>query len=242
MAVDGFGATTEEMATGGAARGRGQPVRARRALRLAGRLEPLAGAWVGRAAAQFAQLMVRWDTDARSLNQALGGIGHAIAGSRGTLPAAGRRPDGRDDVHQQRAGLGRRRAMSIGSEIKVTFGALATAQSDVSGTASRITDAAGGPAAVPGADGRDLGGCGRTGLPGQAEAVGYGRGRSHRRARPDRRGARRRERRLPPGGAGQRRPVAVICATLSAVPAGGVGGVLTLLQTGGYPRSSTCSG
>ena len=29
--------------------------------------------------------------------------------------------------------------MSIGSEIKVTFGALATAQSDVSGTASRIT-------------------------------------------------------------------------------------------------------
>jgi early secretory antigenic target protein ESAT-6 len=29
--------------------------------------------------------------------------------------------------------------MSIGSEIKVTFGALAAAQSDVSGTASRIT-------------------------------------------------------------------------------------------------------
>jgi 6 kDa early secretory antigenic target len=29
--------------------------------------------------------------------------------------------------------------MSIGSEIKVTFGALATAQTDVSGTASRIT-------------------------------------------------------------------------------------------------------
>jgi early secretory antigenic target protein ESAT-6 len=29
--------------------------------------------------------------------------------------------------------------MSTGSEIKVTFGALATAQSDVSGTASRIT-------------------------------------------------------------------------------------------------------
>ena len=51
---------------------------------LRGRLEPLAGAWVGRAAAQFAQLMVRWDTDARSLNQALGGIGHAVEGSRGT--------------------------------------------------------------------------------------------------------------------------------------------------------------
>ena len=29
--------------------------------------------------------------------------------------------------------------MSIGSEIKVTFGALAAAQSDVSGTAARIT-------------------------------------------------------------------------------------------------------
>ena len=28
--------------------------------------------------------MVRWDTDARSLNQALGGIGHAIDGSRVT--------------------------------------------------------------------------------------------------------------------------------------------------------------
>ena len=28
--------------------------------------------------------MVRWDTDARALNQALGGIGHAIEGSRNT--------------------------------------------------------------------------------------------------------------------------------------------------------------
>ena len=28
--------------------------------------------------------MARWDTDARSLNQALGGIGQAIAGSRAT--------------------------------------------------------------------------------------------------------------------------------------------------------------
>ena len=170
-----------------------------RALR--GRLEPLAGAWVGRAAAQFAQLMVRWDTDARSLNQALGGDRPRDRGVAHHLPAAGRRSNRRDDVHQQRAGLGRRRAMSIGSEIKVTFGALATAQSDVSGTASRITHAVGGPAALPGADGRDLAGCGRTGLPGPAEAVGYGGGRSHRRARPDRRGARRRERRLPAGGA-----------------------------------------
>jgi WXG100 family type VII secretion target len=49
---------------------------------LRGRLEPLAGAWVGRAATQFAQLMARWDADALSLNQALGAIGHAIEGSR----------------------------------------------------------------------------------------------------------------------------------------------------------------
>ena len=72
---------------------------------LRGRLEPLAGAWVGRASAQFAQLMVRWDTDARSLNQALGGIGQAIDGVARHLPAAGRRSGRRDDVHQQRAGL-----------------------------------------------------------------------------------------------------------------------------------------
>ncbi len=84
MAVDGFGTTPDEMAR--AARhvaAVNQAVQGELTA-LRGRLEPLAGAWVGRASAQFAQLMARWDTDARSLNQALGGIGQAIAGSRAT--------------------------------------------------------------------------------------------------------------------------------------------------------------
>lgn len=84
MAVDGFGATTEEMARAAQhVAGVNQAVQGELGA-LRRRLEPLAGAWLGRASAQFAQLMVRWDTDARSLNQALGGIGQAIEGSRGT--------------------------------------------------------------------------------------------------------------------------------------------------------------
>jgi WXG100 family type VII secretion target len=81
MGVDGFGATTDEMTR--AARhvaAVNQAVQAELTT-LRGRLEPLAGAWVGRASTQFAQLMARWDTDALSLNQALAGIGHAIEGS-----------------------------------------------------------------------------------------------------------------------------------------------------------------
>ena len=84
MAVDGFGTTTEEMTRAAQhVAGVNQSVQAELSA-LRSRLEPLAGAWLGRAAAQFAQLMVRWDTDARALNQALGGIGHAIVGSRST--------------------------------------------------------------------------------------------------------------------------------------------------------------
>ena len=44
-------------------------------------LAPLAGAWQGRAATAFHQLMERWNTDAAKLNQALEGIGSAILGS-----------------------------------------------------------------------------------------------------------------------------------------------------------------
>jgi WXG100 family type VII secretion target len=84
MAVDGYGATTEEMARAAQhVSSVNQSVQGELSA-LRGRLEPLAGAWVGQAAAQFAQLMIRWDTDARALNQALGGIGHAIEGSRNT--------------------------------------------------------------------------------------------------------------------------------------------------------------
>jgi WXG100 family type VII secretion target len=84
VAVDGYGATTEEMTRAAQhVASVNQSVQAElSALRT--RLEPLAGAWVGRAAAQFALLMARWDTDAQALNQALGGIGHAIEGSRTT--------------------------------------------------------------------------------------------------------------------------------------------------------------
>jgi early secretory antigenic target protein ESAT-6 len=45
---------------------------------LQGQLEPLSGAWRGQAATAFQSLMVRWNNDARQLNQALSGIGEAI--------------------------------------------------------------------------------------------------------------------------------------------------------------------
>ena len=45
---------------------------------LRGQLAPLAGAWQGEAAGAFQALMLRWDTDARSLNAALRSIGEAI--------------------------------------------------------------------------------------------------------------------------------------------------------------------
>jgi ESAT-6 family protein len=48
---------------------------------LRSRLAPLAGAWRGEAAGAFATLMARWDTEAKSLNDALRGIGESIQGS-----------------------------------------------------------------------------------------------------------------------------------------------------------------
>jgi WXG100 family type VII secretion target len=48
---------------------------------LRSRLAPLAGAWRGAAAGEFAKLMMRWDTDAKALNDALRGIGESIQGS-----------------------------------------------------------------------------------------------------------------------------------------------------------------
>ncbi|HEY4008489.1 MAG TPA: WXG100 family type VII secretion target [Pseudonocardia sp.] len=41
-------------------------------------LAPLAGAWKGEASTAFTALMVRWDNDAKQLNQALQGIGESI--------------------------------------------------------------------------------------------------------------------------------------------------------------------
>jgi WXG100 family type VII secretion target len=48
---------------------------------LRARLAPLAGAWRGTAATEFANLMARWDADAKALNDALRGIGESIRGS-----------------------------------------------------------------------------------------------------------------------------------------------------------------
>jgi WXG100 family type VII secretion target len=48
---------------------------------LRSRLLPLAGAWRGDAATAFTTLMARWDAEAKSLNDALRGIGEAIQGS-----------------------------------------------------------------------------------------------------------------------------------------------------------------
>lgn len=81
MALDGFGTTTEEMARASQHVGAVNAAVQGELTALRGRLEPLAGAWVGRASTQFAQLMVRWDGDARSLNEALRSIGAAIQGS-----------------------------------------------------------------------------------------------------------------------------------------------------------------
>ncbi|MFC5992700.1 WXG100 family type VII secretion target [Pseudonocardia hispaniensis] len=77
----GFGTTTEEMARAGR-----HVLEVNDAVQselsvLRGRLAPLAGAWRGDAAAAFTSLMARWDADARSLNEALRGIGDAINGS-----------------------------------------------------------------------------------------------------------------------------------------------------------------
>jgi WXG100 family type VII secretion target len=84
VALDGFGTTTEEMAKAAQHVASVNEAVQGELTALRGRLEPLAGAWVGRASTQFAALMARWDADARSLNQALRSIGEAIDGSRAT--------------------------------------------------------------------------------------------------------------------------------------------------------------
>ncbi|MBV8542191.1 MAG: WXG100 family type VII secretion target [Pseudonocardiales bacterium] len=61
---------------------------------LRNQLAPLAGAWKGQAAIAFQVLMERWDTDARSLNEALNSIGEQIRGSGTTYAQA-------DETEQQ---------------------------------------------------------------------------------------------------------------------------------------------
>jgi WXG100 family type VII secretion target len=71
---------------------------------LRARLAPLAGAWRGVAATEFTKLMLRWDTDAKALNDALRGIGESIRGSGASYQAQEEQHTG--DLSAIRAALG----------------------------------------------------------------------------------------------------------------------------------------
>lgn len=55
---------------------------------LSNQLAPLAGAWQGQASTAFHMLIERWNTNARSLNEALSAIGEQIQGSGATYAQA----------------------------------------------------------------------------------------------------------------------------------------------------------
>lgn len=55
---------------------------------LSNQLAPLAGAWQGQASTAFHMLIERWNTNARSLNEALRSIGEQIQGSGATYAQA----------------------------------------------------------------------------------------------------------------------------------------------------------
>lgn len=81
MAGGGYGTTPEEMQRAAArVMSVNDQVQANLAS-LRNQLAPLAGAWQGQASTAFQALMARWDTDARSLNETLRGIGEAIQGT-----------------------------------------------------------------------------------------------------------------------------------------------------------------
>jgi len=79
--VAGYGTTTEEMQRAAAQVAQVNEQVQSQLSALRNQLAPLAGAWRGEASTAFQGLMARWDTDARTLNEALGGIGEAILGS-----------------------------------------------------------------------------------------------------------------------------------------------------------------
>lgn len=54
---------------------------------LQNQLAPLAGAWKGQASTAFQTLMQRWDANAKTLNEALRGIGETIQVSGGAYAA-----------------------------------------------------------------------------------------------------------------------------------------------------------
>ncbi|GAA5140842.1 WXG100 family type VII secretion target [Pseudonocardia adelaidensis] len=102
--TQGFGTSVEEMqAAAKHVLGVNDAVQADLAT-LRARLAPLAGAWRGAAAAEFGKLMLRWDTDAKALNDALRGIGESIQGSGASYQAQEDRHSG--DLSAIRAALG----------------------------------------------------------------------------------------------------------------------------------------
>lgn len=103
-AGSGFGTTTEEMQKAGKHVLSVNDVVQGDLSALRGQLAPLAGAWQGDAARRFMELMVRWDTDARLLGDALRGIGEAIQGSALTYQQQEDRQSG--DLSAIRAALG----------------------------------------------------------------------------------------------------------------------------------------
>jgi WXG100 family type VII secretion target len=81
MAGGGYGTTTEEMHRAAQrVLSVNDQVQANLAA-LRNQMAPLAGAWQGQASTAFQALMARWDADARTLNEALRGIGEAIQGT-----------------------------------------------------------------------------------------------------------------------------------------------------------------
>lgn len=84
----GFGTTPEEMQRASQHVGQVNEQVQSQLATLRSQLGPLAGAWRGEASTAFQGLMARWDTDARTLNQALLGIGEAIRSSGGAYLAA----------------------------------------------------------------------------------------------------------------------------------------------------------
>ncbi len=102
--AEGFGTSTEEMDRAGRhVFAVNDAVQADLAT-LRARLEPLAGAWRGEAATVFAELMTRWDTDARRLSDALRAIGESIQGSGTSYQAMEQQHSG--DLSTIRAALG----------------------------------------------------------------------------------------------------------------------------------------
>ena len=164
-----------------------------------------------------------------------GGIGQAI-GLPHELPAAGGTSTQRD-MSTIRQALGWREARD-GRRSRSRSGRSRPRRRTSPAPRRRMTQPARRPEAVPGADGRDLGGARPPSSTRPPAPVGHRGHRSRRRARPDRRRARHRERELP--------QVEQANAPAGGDPHGAAarwgGGVLTLLRRGGYPRSSTCGG